>query len=73
MSPDDLAPWMDAAPDALGLRFATLAPRVRVVIEVDAADAPWLVRELHRVGASEGLAGQTSILAACTRARTETP
>lgn len=63
----DLPPWAERTH---GDTRPTRAPRkARVVIEVDADDAPWLVRELHAVATDVPTTGQTSILAACSRAR----
>lgn len=69
MNANTLAPWLTRTH---GATQPAAAPRkVRIVIEVDADDAPWLVRELHRVATDVPTTGQTSILAACSRARIE--
>jgi hypothetical protein len=65
-APADVAgmePWM--------ARLATPPRTARVVIEVDAVHARWLVEELRRVATATPLTGPTAILAACSRATIE--
>jgi len=62
-------------PEHLARRYGTqrpaATPRVKVVIEVDAARAPALVAELCIVGATAPSTGERAVLAACSTARIE--